>query len=99
VKRVYYGLLAGYGIWGLVALRVTPSPLVLAIATGVMVNFAFAFSALHTLWVNMTLLPPNLRPGWLMRLGLVASAIFYFGISIVALLQQWPKIVAWLTSA
>lgn len=95
-KNVYYALLATYGVWGLIALRVTPSPLVLAIATGVMVNFAFAFSALHTLWVNLTLLPGPLRPGWFMRVGLVAAAVFYFGISIVGLWQQWPKIMAWL---
>ncbi|MGH9632109.1 MAG: hypothetical protein ACRD7E_27710, partial [Bryobacteraceae bacterium] len=93
---VYYGLLALYGVWGLVALRVTPSPLVLAIATGVMVNFAFAFSAIHTLWVNMTLLPKSLRPGWVMRFGLIAGAVFYFGISLVALWQQWPKLMDWL---
>lgn len=95
-KNVYYSLLAAYGVWGLIALRVTPSPLVLAIATGVMVNFAFAFSALHTLWVNVTLLPEPLRPGWLMRAGLLAGAAFYFGISAVGLWQQWPKIQQWL---
>jgi hypothetical protein len=95
-KRVYYCLLAVYGTWGLIALRVTPSPLVLAIATGVMVNFAFAFSALHTLWAVSTLLPPPLRPGWFLRAGLIAGAVFYFGISAIALRQQWPKIVAWL---
>jgi hypothetical protein len=95
-KHVYYALLAVYGVWGLIALRVTPSPLVLAIATGVMVNFAFAFSALHSLWANLTLLPETLRPGWLMRLGLVAAAVFYFGISIVGLWQQWPNLMEWM---
>lgn len=95
-KNVYYILLAVYGVWGLLALRFTPNPLVLAIATGVMVNFAFAFSSLHTLWVNMTLLPKALRPGWILRFGLVAAAIFYAGISIIALRQQWPRVVQWL---
>jgi hypothetical protein len=94
-KRVYYGLLAAYGVWGLIALRVTPSPLVLAIATGVMVNFAFAFSAVHALWVNMTLLPEPLRPGWTIRLGLIAGAVFYSGISVIALRQQWPRLMQW----
>ena len=97
-KNVYYALLAAYGVWGLLALKITPSPLVLAIATGVMVNFAFAFSALHALWVNMTLLPKPLRPGWILRLGLVAGAVFYAGISIIGLRQQWPKIVQWFIS-
>lgn len=96
VKRIYYTLLATYGVWGLIALTAAPSPLVLAIAYGVMVNFALAFSALHTLYVNMTLLPHKLRPGWVMRLGLVACAVFYIGISVIALRQQWPNLMAWL---
>jgi hypothetical protein len=31
-----------------------------------------------------------------MRAGLVACAVFYIGISVIALNQQWPKVVAWL---
>jgi hypothetical protein len=99
VKRIYYSLLAAYGVWGLVALRVTPSPLVLAIATGVMVNFSLAFSALHVLWVNLRLLPPELRPGWTMRIGIVACAVLYITISVIALHQQWPKLVEWVGRA
>ena len=96
VKYVYYGLLAGYGVWGLVALRLTPNPLVLAIATAVMLNFALGFSALHVLYVNMVLMPKELRPPWILRIALVCCAIFYVGISSIALHQQWPKIAAWL---
>ncbi len=96
VKYVYYAILAAYGVWGLTALRLTPNPLVLAIASGVMMNFALGFSALHTLYVNLVLLPPPLRPGWLLRAGLVACASFYFGISAIAFRQQWPKLAAWL---
>jgi len=96
VKYVYYTILALYGLWGLVALRLTPNPLVLAIASGVMMNFALAFSALHTLYVNLVLLPAELRPGWMLRLGLVACAAFYAGISAIAFRQQWPQVAAWL---
>jgi hypothetical protein len=95
VKLVYYVLLAIYCAWGLIALRVSPNPLVLAIATGVMWNFAFAFTSLHLLWVMLRLMPPPLRPGWLQRIGLVAGAVLYAGISAVALAQQWPAIKAW----
>ena len=31
-----------------------------------------------------------------LRLGLVACAVFYIGISAVAFNQQWPKVRAWL---
>jgi hypothetical protein len=97
VKYVYYTILVLYGCWGMVALRLTPNPLVLAIASGVMMNFALAFSALHTLYVLMTLLPRELRPGWGIRIGLVCCSVFYAGISVLAFRQQWPRIAAWLS--
>ncbi|MBM3793700.1 MAG: hypothetical protein FJW31_06450 [Acidobacteria bacterium] len=97
VKYVYYAILAVYAVWGLVALRITPNPLVLAMATGVMWNFALGFSALHTLYVMRTLLPPPLRPGLLQYLGLVACAVFYIGISSIAFAQQLPALRKWLS--
>jgi hypothetical protein len=96
VKYVYYTILAVYCLWGLVALRLTPNPLVLAIATGVMWNFALGFTAIHTLIVVRTLLPARLKPGVLQCLGLVACAVFYLGISGFALAQQGSKVRAWL---
>jgi hypothetical protein len=96
VKYVYYIMLVLYAAWGLVALKLTPNPLVLAISSGVLMNFALGFSALHTLYVSLALLPKPLRPPWPMRAGLVACAVFYIGISVIALNQQWPKVVVWL---
>ena len=93
---VYYSILAIYCVWGLIALRLAPNPLVLAIATGVMWNFALGFTALHTLWALHRLLPAPLRPGWLINLGLVACAAFYFSLSTIGFVQQWPKVRAWL---
>jgi hypothetical protein len=95
VKYVYYSILSVYAIWGLVALRITPNPLVLAIATGVMWNFALGFSSLHTLYVTLTLLPKMLRPSLLQCAGLVACAVFYVGISSIAFAQQWPALRKW----
>lgn len=96
VKYVYYTILAIYLGWGLVALSITPNPLVLAIATGVMWNFALGFSALHTLWVCHRLLPGPLRPPLLQSFGLLACAVFYIGISSIGFAQQWPKVKLWL---
>ena len=95
VKYVYYSILAIYAVWGLIALRITPNPLVLAVATGVMWNFALGFSSLHTLWVMLTLLPKALHPSWLQCCGLVACAVFYIGISSIAFAQQWPVLRKW----
>jgi hypothetical protein len=85
-----------YAAFGLVALRVTPNPLVMAIASGVMLNFALAFATAHALYVIMRLLPPELRPGWPMRIGLVSCSVFYVCISTIALWQEWPRLIAWL---
>ncbi|MGH9674562.1 MAG: Nramp family divalent metal transporter, partial [Bryobacteraceae bacterium] len=92
VKYVYYAILTLYGLWGLIALSVSPSPLFLAIATGVLWNFALGFSAFHTLYVNMTLLPPALQPGWLIRLGVAGCGVFYLGITLLVLRQQLRNI-------
>ena len=40
-------------------------------------NFALGFSCFHTLAINLTLLPRELRPGWFVRVGLVLSGIFF----------------------
>ena len=96
-KVVYYTLLAIYCVWGLIALRMAPNPLVLAIATGVMWNFAYAFTSMHLLFVMLRLMPAPLRPGWLQCAGLVAGSILYAGISAIALKQQWPNIVGFFT--
>lgn len=98
VKYVYYTILALYAVWGLIALRITPNPLVLAMASGFMMNVALSICALHTLYVLMVLLPPEARPGWPMRIGLVACASLYFAISYFAFQQQWPKVREWLMS-
>jgi hypothetical protein len=95
-KNVYYALLAIYCVWGLIALRTAPNPLILAIATGVMWNFAYAFTSLHLLWLMLRLMPAPLRPGWFQCAGLVAGAVLYAGISAFALAQQWPAIRAFL---
>ena len=69
---------------------------VLAIATGVMWNFALGFTAIHTLIVVRSLLPAELRPGLIECVGLLACAVFYLGISVFALSQQWPAVRVWL---
>jgi len=95
VKYVYYTLLFLYCLWGLVALKLTPDPLLLTIASGVFLNFGMGFSALHVLWVTTFLMPREVRPPLLMRAGLVCCLTFYFGISCIALNQYWPDIVGW----
>ena len=96
VKYVYYLLLALYCVWGLIALKLTPDPLLLTIASGVFLNFGMGFSSLHVLWVTTFLMPREVRPPLLMRAGLVCCAAFYIGISCIALNQYWPDIIRWM---
>jgi hypothetical protein len=96
VKYLYYSIMVGYGLWGLFALWKTPNPLVLAMASTVFMNLALGFSSFHTLWVNLTLLPRELRPNWLMRIGLVCCGTFFLGVCTIALSQQLPALAAWL---
>ena len=85
VAYVYYGMLMAYALWGLFVLTMFPKPLAMVKMSGVLMNFALGFSALHTLAVNCLLLPPPLRPHWFMRLSMVCCAIFFIGISVIGL--------------
>jgi hypothetical protein len=85
VKYVYYTILLIYAVWGLVALTYF-SPLQIAKIGAVLMNVALGFSALHTLYVNRTLLPPELRPSWFMQIGTIFCGIFFLLISAIVFL-------------
>ena len=61
VRLIYYSLLSVYAVWGTITLAVL-APLQIAIVGAVLGNVALGFSAFHTLYVNRTLLPRELRP-------------------------------------
>ena len=87
VKYLYYALLAVYAAWGSITLAVL-SPLQIAKVGAVLGNVALGFSAFHTLYVNRTLLPRELRPNALMQLGLVGCGVFFFAITAMVLLGR-----------
>jgi hypothetical protein len=92
VRYVYFTIMALYSVWGLIALRLTPDPLVLAIVTGTLRNIGLGATAIHTLVVNRSMLPGPLRPPWYLQLGLVGCFIFFFGISLIAFQQRWMSL-------
>jgi hypothetical protein len=75
-----------YGIWGLFALSLF-DPLQIAKIGGVLANLALGFTALHTLYLNRTLLPEVLKPSLFMQLGLVACGVTFLAISAAALMN------------
>jgi hypothetical protein len=88
VKNIYYIVLLLYCLWGLIALRLTPNPLMLAIVSSVLGNIGLGTSALHTLFVQRRLMPRQLRSPWYFQLGLVGAFLFFLGISAIALNQH-----------
>ena len=87
IRLIYYSLLSVYAIWGTITLALL-APLQIAIVGAVLGNVALGFSAFHTLYVNRTLLPRELRPNVLMQLGLIGCGVFFFAITAMAFLGR-----------
>ncbi len=88
VKYVYYSLNVAYALFGLVVLVLIGNRLMVIVKGSTwLMNLGLGISALHTLAVNMVFLPRELRPGWTLRIALVACAIFFIGISLMGLTQ------------
>ena len=86
VKYVYYSILVGYGAIGLVLMAFF-DPLVTAKIGAGLMNVGLGAVSLHTLYVNRTLLPPALRPNWLMQLGVLSCGVFFLGISAIVVMN------------
>ena len=74
-------------MWGLFALAFF-DPLQIAIIGAVLQNVALGCAAMHTLYVNRTLLPREMRPNRLMQVGLVFCSVFFIAISVVVLVTR-----------
>lgn len=84
VKYVYFVVLCVYALLGVTILWVTEKPGFVFDMSTTFYNFAFAFSAWHTLIVNSVLLPRELRPNWFMRIGLVLAGIYFSALGVIA---------------
>ncbi len=86
IRVVYFSVLLCYMAVGLVLLSVGKPLGLLKMATLIM-NFALGFSCLHTLVINLTLLPKPLRPGWFARAGLLVSGVFFFSLATITAIE------------
>jgi hypothetical protein len=83
IKYLYFSVLVGYALFGLLMLAVVPKPVVLLKIGVNLMNFALGFSCLHALYVNLKLLPRELRPGWPTRICLVLAALFFITLATI----------------
>jgi hypothetical protein len=96
VRKLYYGILGTYVLWTVVCAYLfstygTPKLMTLVIAN--LNNLAIGITSFHLLWINCTLLPPELRPRWYQRGGVIACGLFYLGMAaLVFMTKQWPMI-------
>ena len=96
VSRIYYTILGTYVVWCLFALYIFshighPKMMIMIIAN--VGNLTLGFTAFYILRINLRLLPPELRPRWYHRAGMIACGIFYLGLAGLVFFQtQWPFI-------
>jgi hypothetical protein len=94
IGRLYFGVLFCYVLIGLSMLLLVRGDTLLVTATGMMYNYALGVSCLHTLVVNTTLLPRELRPRLWQRISLVLGAMFFLSIGGLATAAELPKLKA-----
>ena len=87
IRQLYFRVLVGYAVFGVITLSLSHSPgTVVKIATNIY-NFALGISCFHTLYVNLTLLPRPLRPGWFSRAGLATAGLFFIALASISAVQ------------
>ena len=86
IRTVYFRVLTGYACFGLIMLALPAGDLI-KYATMIF-NVALGFSCWHTVVINTTLLPRELRPNWFVRIGLSLAGVFFFVLGVMAVLDQ-----------
>ena len=80
IRTLYFRVLAAYFVVGIIFLSVA-RPLWLIILYGNLGNLALGISCWHVLYVNLTLLPRDVQPGWPARVGLFAAGAYFLGLA------------------
>ena len=84
VRRVYYGVLIVFAVWGCIGLNLA-RPITLIIIGANAAAFIFVIESIHTLIVNRLFLPRELRPPLWREAVLVLCAVFYGAFLVFAL--------------
>lgn len=96
VKYIYYTILFSYVMWTLLAgylFSTYGTPKLMTVIIANLNNLAIGVTAFQLLWVNVTLLPKEIRPRWYHQAGMLGCGAFYLGLSaLVFMTKQWPAI-------
>lgn len=84
VRYIYYGILAMYAVGGLIILILFPAVQIARISA-VLQNIALGSVSLISIYVNRTLLPKEVHPGWFHQLGVLLCGVFFLSISLALL--------------
>jgi hypothetical protein len=87
VKRVYYSILALYAVLAGTAMALL-DPLYIATLGAVTQNVSLGATALMALYVNCVLLPRELRPNLLMKVGTLLCGVFFLLITGVVIASK-----------
>ncbi|MGE0129838.1 MAG: Nramp family divalent metal transporter [Blastocatellales bacterium] len=90
IGKLYFGILIGYFVIAAIFLSFA-SPRWLIVVYGNLGNVALGISCWHTLYVNSTLLPDELKPGLWPRIGLFLAGSYFLSLAILTLLisMKW----------
>lgn len=91
IRFLYFGALCAYAVFGLIALTLWNPRQLLEWAANIY-NAALGFSCFHVLAVNLILLPREIRPGWLIRIGLALGGVFFTALSVIATMKMLGRI-------
>lgn len=86
IRKLYYGLLVLYALWGYVAIRLSQPLMLLKISANV-AGLVLVIAGLHVLWLNGTLLPREVRSPLWQRAGVGLGVAFYAFFSVMNLVQ------------
>ena len=89
VRRVYYGVLVVFAIWGCIGLNLA-RPITLLIIGANAAAFIFVVEAIHTLVVNRKFLPRELLPPLWREACLVLCSLFYGAFFSIAIYRLLP---------
>ena len=82
VRRFYFGMLVTWLVAAIIFLSMR-RPMALIVLYGNLGNFALGFSCFHTLVVNRTLLPREIRPGAARSVWLALAGIYFMSLAIL----------------